>query len=77
MSFDGLFTKAMTEEIVLLKGGRINKVHQPYKNEVILVVRAGGKNHKLLLSAHPSYSRVQLTEESYENPKEDPCSACF
>ncbi|MGE7767653.1 Rqc2 family fibronectin-binding protein [Peribacillus sp. NPDC096540] len=73
MSFDGLFTKAMTEEIAsLLKGGRINKVHQPYKNEVILVVRAGGKNHKLLLSAHPSYSRVQLTEESYENPKEPP-----
>ncbi|WHY99101.1 Rqc2 family fibronectin-binding protein [Peribacillus simplex] len=73
MSFDGLFTKAMTEEIAsLLKGGRINKVHQPYKNEVILVVRAGGKNHKLLLSAHPSYSRVQITEESYENPKEAP-----
>ncbi|CAH0170651.1 NFACT family protein [Peribacillus sp. YIM B13472] len=73
MSFDGLFTKAMTEEIAsLLKGGRINKVHQPYKNEVILVVRAGGKNHKLLLSAHPSYSRVQMTEESYENPKEAP-----
>ncbi|PAW29406.1 hypothetical protein BKC07_09670 [Peribacillus simplex] len=73
MSFDGLFTKAMTEEIAsLLVGGRINKVHQPYKNEVILVVRAGGKNHKLLLSAHPSYSRVQMTEESYENPKEAP-----
>ncbi|MFD9624379.1 Rqc2 family fibronectin-binding protein [Peribacillus muralis] len=73
MSFDGLFTKAMTEEIAsILKGGRINKVHQPYKNEVILVIRAGGKNHKLLLSAHPSYSRVQLTEESYENPKEAP-----
>ncbi|MFF2855174.1 NFACT family protein [Peribacillus sp. NPDC058002] len=73
MSFDGLFTKAMTEEIAsILKGGRINKVHQPYKNEVILVVRAEGKNHKLLLSAHPSYSRVQMTEESYENPKEAP-----
>ena len=73
MSFDGLFTKAITEEIAsLLKGGRINKVHQPYKNEIILVVRAGGKNQKLLLSAHPSYSRVQLTEESYENPKEAP-----
>lgn len=73
MSFDGLFTKAITEEIAsLLKGGRINKVHQPYKNEIILVVRAGGKNQKLLLSAHPSYSRVQLSEESYENPKEAP-----
>lgn len=73
MSFDGLFTKAMTEEIAsLLQGGRINKIHQPYKNELILLIRAGRKNYKLLLSAHPSYARVQITEENYENPKEPP-----
>lgn len=73
MSFDGLFTKAMTEELALaLKGGRINKIQQPYKNEIIAVVRANGKNHKLLLSAHPSYARVQLTNEAHENPSEPP-----
>ena len=73
MSFDGVFTKAMTEEIAsLLKGGRINKIHQPYKNELILHIRAERKNFKLLLSAHPSYARVQITEENYENPKEPP-----
>ncbi|WP_409305363.1 NFACT family protein [Peribacillus sp. SCS-155] len=73
MSFDGLFTKAMTEELCsAIKGGRINKIHQPYKNELILVIRAGGKNHKLLLSAHPSYARAQITLENYENPKEPP-----
>ncbi|WP_144548946.1 NFACT RNA binding domain-containing protein [Bacillus sp. X1(2014)] len=73
MSFDGLFTKAMVDELVRsLKGGRINKVHQPYKNEVILTIRANGVNQKLLLSAHPSYARVQFTEEAYENPSEPP-----
>ncbi|MBD3106788.1 NFACT family protein [Bacillus sp. AGMB 02131] len=73
MSFDGLFTKAMCEELTsALSGGRINKIHQPYPNEIILIVRANGKNQKLLLSAHPSYSRAQLTEESYENPQEPP-----
>jgi predicted ribosome quality control (RQC) complex YloA/Tae2 family protein len=73
MSFDGLFTKAMTAELESsLKGGRINKVHQPYKNEVILTIRANGVNHKLLLSAHPSYARVQLTNEAYDNPSEPP-----
>ncbi|MFD2443462.1 NFACT family protein [Bacillus sp. CGMCC 1.16607] len=73
MSFDGLFTKIMTEEIsATLLGGRINKIYQPFKNEIILQIRANGKNHKLLLSAHPSYSRVQLTNESYENPSEPP-----
>lgn len=73
MSFDGLFTKAIVDELEsLLMGGRINKVHQPYKNEVILTIRANGINHKLLLSAHPSYSRVQLTNEAYDNPSEPP-----
>jgi predicted ribosome quality control (RQC) complex YloA/Tae2 family protein len=73
MSFDGLFTNAMTRELSRsLKGGRINKVHQPYKNEVILTIRANGVNHKLLLSAHPSYSRLQLTNEAYDNPSEPP-----
>lgn len=73
MSFDGLFTKAMADELSSsLKGGRINKVHQPYKNEVILTIRANGGNHKLLLSAHPSYARVQLTDETYDNPVEPP-----
>ncbi|MCP3739033.1 Rqc2 family fibronectin-binding protein [Rossellomorea sp. BNER] len=73
MSFDGLFTRAMTQELSQsIECGRINKIHQPYKNEIIFIVRANGKNHKLLLSAHPSYSRVQLTEESYENPTVPP-----
>jgi predicted ribosome quality control (RQC) complex YloA/Tae2 family protein len=73
MSFDGLFTKMMTNEISsALISGRINKIYQPYKNEIIMLIRANGKNHKLLLSAHPSYARVQITNESYDNPNEPP-----
>lgn len=73
MSFDGLFTRAITHEFSsLLKGGRINKIHQPFKNEIVLVIRANGKNHKLLLSVHPSYARAQLTNDQYENPSEPP-----
>lgn len=73
MSFDGFFTRAMTEELsATLTGGRITKIHQPYKNELLLVIRAGRTNHKLLLSAHPSYARVQLTEENTDNPSEAP-----
>ena len=73
MSFDGLFTRAITKELTeVIKGGRISKVHQPYQHEIILVIRAKGKNHKLLLSAHPSHARVQLTDEGYDNPQEPP-----
>ena len=60
MSFDGVFTHLVTKELSeTLVGGRISKIHQPYQNEIILVIRSKGKNHKLLLSAHPSYARIQ------------------
>ncbi len=73
MSFDGLFTREITNELSLaLKGGRINKIQQPFPNELLMVIRANGKNQRLLLSIHPSYARVQLTNEVYENPNEPP-----
>ncbi|WHF28518.1 NFACT RNA binding domain-containing protein [Bacillus altitudinis] len=73
MSFDGIFTYGMTNELQeTLTGGRISKIHQPYKHELIFQIRSKGKNHKLLLSAHPSYARVQLTEHHDDNPSEPP-----
>ena len=73
MSFDGVFThnivNELSEELVY---GRISKIHQPYDNEIVLVIRSKGKNNKLLLSAHPSYARVQLTEIAYGNPDTPP-----
>lgn len=73
MSFDGVFTHVVTKELSeTLIGGRISKIHQPYQNEIILVIRSKGTNHKLLLSAHPSYARIQLTEIAYQNPETPP-----
>ncbi|CAG9619768.1 Rqc2 family fibronectin-binding protein [Sutcliffiella rhizosphaerae] len=73
MSFDGIFTYAMTTELKeKIESGRITKIYQPYKNELLLTIRQGGKNHKLLISAHPSYARIHLTNETYENPTEPP-----
>ncbi|WP_270181817.1 Rqc2 family fibronectin-binding protein [Alkalihalobacillus sp. CinArs1] len=73
MSFDGMVTRAVAHETnEVLKGGRVTKIYQPYSTDLILVVRSGGKNHQLLLSANPSYSRVHITKESYANPKEPP-----
>ena len=73
MSFDGLFTYTITEELKkVLLNGKITKIHQPYKYDLIFQIRSGGKNHKLFLSAHPSYARLHLTNESYENPSEPP-----
>lgn len=73
MSFDGIFTHLMVDELSeQLVNGRLSKVQQPYENELMLVIRNQGKNHTLLLSAHPSYARVQLTTISYKNPPTPP-----
>ncbi|MCH1623842.1 Rqc2 family fibronectin-binding protein [Ferdinandcohnia quinoae] len=73
MTFDGIFTRAITNEFTNeLENGRISKIYQPFKNELLIQIRANGKNHKLLLSAHPSYARAHITNESYDNPSEPP-----
>lgn len=72
MAFDGLFTKSMTNELQQLVSGRISKIHQPNSQEIVFHIRAGGKNRRLLISIHPSYSRIQLTNETIENPSEPP-----
>jgi predicted ribosome quality control (RQC) complex YloA/Tae2 family protein len=73
MPLDGLFTHATARELNnLLIGGRISKVHQPYSNEIILVIRNNGTNYPLLLSAHPTFARAQITRIPYENPQTAP-----
>ncbi|OAU83707.1 fibronectin-binding protein, partial [Lacticaseibacillus rhamnosus] len=44
------------------------KLQQPYENEIIITIRAGRKNHPLLLSANPQYARVQITHIPFTNP---------
>ncbi len=73
MSFDGMFTHVMVHELNnVLLGGRISKIHQPSKQEILFQIRTSGCNNKLLLSAHPSYARLHITNETYDNPKEAP-----
>lgn len=69
MAFDGLFTRAITHEIAnSLYTGRISKIYQPSKYEILLHIRANGKNQKLILSAHPTYARLHLTNQNYDSP---------
>jgi predicted ribosome quality control (RQC) complex YloA/Tae2 family protein len=73
MSFDGVVTRAITEELKQnILGGRISKIYQPYKQELLIQIRANGQTFKLLISANPSYSRLHFTNEAYDNPSEPP-----
>ncbi|PKR78564.1 hypothetical protein CEY16_02065 [Halalkalibacillus sediminis] len=73
MPFDGIVTRAITHELNdQLVTGRINKIYQPTETEIIFTIRKNGRNHTLLLSIHPSYARIHLTDEKFTNPKEPP-----
>ena len=72
MPFDGVFTNSIVKELSEFVEGKIDKVHQPSKDEIILIVKKDRKNVKLLLSANPSFPRVHITYNSMENPKVPP-----
>lgn len=73
MTIDGLYVHSLTQELKeTIQGGRISKIYQPFENELIIRIRAQRKNKDLLLSAHPNYSRIHLTNHQYENPKIPP-----
>ena len=69
MSFDGIFTHVMVQQLrQQLLNGRVMKIQQPYPNELIMTIRSQRHNYPLLLSAHPQYARVQITDIPYANP---------
>src|SRR5690625_5802996 len=73
MPFDGVVTKAVTEELQNeVIPGKINKIYQPTETELVFTIRSKGKNHTLLLSIHPRYARFHLTRDSYRNPDQPP-----
>ncbi|MCP1639075.1 putative ribosome quality control (RQC) complex YloA/Tae2 family protein [Streptococcus gallinaceus] len=70
MSFDGFFLHHMTQELhSQLLGGRIQKINQPFEQELVLGIRSNRQNHKLLISAHSVFGRIQLTNTEFANPK--------
>ncbi|MFS9331420.1 Rqc2 family fibronectin-binding protein PavA [Streptococcus mitis] len=69
MSFDGYFLHHMVEELRReLVNGRIQKINQPFEQELVLQIRSNRQSHRLLLSAHPVFGRIQLTKTTFENP---------
>lgn len=73
MPFDGFVMSAvaaeLNEKIIL---GRIDKIHQPDKNIIVLRIRKERENYKLLISAHAVTNRIHFTNETKENPTHPP-----
>lgn len=73
MPFDGLTLGFVARELnEKLLGGRVDRVVQPEKDTVILTLRAGNENHRLLLCASPNNARCHLSQISFPNPLEPP-----
>lgn len=69
MSFDGIFMHRIINQLAIdLNAGKINKIYQVSKYELLFHIRANRKNVKLLISCHPNYARIGLTEENYLTP---------
>lgn len=72
MALDGAFLYAVKKEMEHLIGARVEKVHQPARDEIVLSLRTRDGGYKVLISASADRARVHLTDVQVENPKVPP-----
>ncbi|WP_026476426.1 Rqc2 family fibronectin-binding protein [Alkaliphilus transvaalensis] len=78
MALDGIVVASIVHELTsLLPGNKIEKIHQPEADELIIALRSQGKNHKLLLSSSSQHTRVHFTNVAKENPSVPPVFCMF
>ena len=73
MAFDAFFLSAVLEEIrQKATGARVEKIHQPSRDTVLLLLRCEGGREKLIFAPNPAAPRLHLTTANPENPAEPP-----
>nr|WP_300005777.1 NFACT RNA binding domain-containing protein [Tissierella sp.] len=73
MAFDGIVTNTVVNELNnTLIGGRVDKVYQPEKDEILIYIRNKGENYRLLISSASNNPRIYLTKITKQNPQEPP-----
>ena len=72
MAFDAFYLSCVLKEIQALPEPRIEKIHQPARDTVILHLKHRDGRAKLLFAANPAAPRLHLTSASPENPAEPP-----
>lgn len=72
MALDGAFLYAVKNELEILKGGRVDKIHQPSREEIIINMRTQDGAKKLYMSSSADSARVHITEMNVDNPKVPP-----
>lgn len=73
MAFDGALLKCVKSEFEEnLIDSKVDKIHQPSKDELIITFRSRSGNYKLLISIKANSARIHLTNKPIENPKVPP-----
>ena len=73
MALDGAFLRHIKKELEQkLLGARVDKIHQPSREEVVVAFRGYDTAGKVLFSARANSARVHLTAVPLENPKQPP-----
>lgn len=73
MSLDGIVVKNIVKELKeTILSGRIDKIYQPEKDQIVINIYNKGKNHRLLISASSNNPRIHLTKYGTTNPDSPP-----
>ena len=73
MALDTLVINALADELsAKLQNGRIDKIHQPEHDEILLHIRTYEENYRLVVSASPAHPRIHFTDRQKENPMTPP-----
>lgn len=72
MALDGAFIYTVRQELDFLIGGRVDKVYQPSREEIIISMRTRQGGAKLLISSSASSARVHITNIDTDNPMKPP-----
>ena len=73
MAFDAFFLSAVLAEIQeKTQSARVEKIHQPSRDSVIIHLKCAEGRQKLLFGISPTAPRLHLTTASPENPAEPP-----
>ena len=72
MALDGIYLSLLRKEFDPLIDGRVDKIHQPSREELIMTIRTKEGAQKLMFSTGAGSARVHITTADIENPKTPP-----
>lgn len=68
MAFDGIVLKSVINELSVLQNGKVNRIYEPNKNEIVLNIYSNSTNYTLMIDISASNYRLNLTTKEFSNP---------